>query len=98
MKPNNINVSSAIADAEKLLAEEKDISPALKASVKLILVLVRTMVERLSLNSKNSSKPPSTDKKKKKIRVRRKANQNENQEDNLVVLVSSSNQLIIQTK
>jgi len=66
MKLNNINVSSAIADAEKLLAEEKDISPGLKASMKLILVLVQTMVDRLSLNSKNSSKPPSTDKKKKK--------------------------------
>lgn len=61
MKLNNINVGEAIAKAEKLLDHDKSISPAVGETFKVILVLSRAMMERLSLNSQNSSKPPSSD-------------------------------------
>ena len=48
-------------EAEKLLHEEKNISPALRAVMKVLLSLMKIMLDRLNLNSKNSSKPPSTD-------------------------------------
>ncbi|MFI5164724.1 MAG: IS66 family transposase [Bacteroidia bacterium] len=61
MKIKNIQVHQTIAEAEKLLSEEKNISPALRAIFKLILVLMNTLLGRFNLNSKNSSKPPSSD-------------------------------------
>lgn len=44
-----------------MVAKEKDLSPALIASIDILLLLVTILVNRLGLNSKNSSKPPSTD-------------------------------------
>lgn len=61
MKIDNIDVGKTINDAKKLLKEEGNISPALRAVFELILVLMHAMLMRLSLNSKNSSKPPSSD-------------------------------------
>ena len=61
MKINKSSVSETIKQAEKLLNEEKNISPALRTMFKMILLLMKTLPGRLSLNSKNSSKPPSTD-------------------------------------
>ena len=55
MKIDNINVNKTIDSAKKLLGTEKNISPALKAVFELLLVLMQVMIERLSLNSKNSS-------------------------------------------
>ena len=66
MKIDNINVKETIDTANELLAKEKSISPALRAVFQFILTLMQVMVERLSLNSKNSSKPPSTDPNRKK--------------------------------
>ncbi|MBT7631053.1 MAG: IS66 family transposase, partial [Desulfobacula sp.] len=49
---------------------DPSVSPALKSSIELLLVLVTLLLNQLGLNSSNSSKPPSTDpnreKKKKK--------------------------------
>ena len=52
--------------AKKLLLEEKNISPALKAMFEMLLLLVGILAGRVSLNSKNSSKPPSSDPNRKK--------------------------------
>ena len=62
---------ATIEDTKKLLVEDNSVSPALKASIETLLVLVTQLQNRLGLNSKNSSKPPSTDlnrEKKKKDR------------------------------
>lgn len=48
-------------DAAKLLEEEKNISPALAATIKMLMVIVQVMMGRLGLNSENSSTPPSQD-------------------------------------
>ncbi len=61
MKIEAINVEETIENTRKLLAEDSNISPALKSSIELLLVLVTLLLNQLGLNSKNSSKPPSTD-------------------------------------
>ncbi len=58
---DNINVEETIDEVKLLLQQEKNISPALKTSLELLLLLVSILINRLTLNSKNSSKPPSTD-------------------------------------
>ncbi len=61
MTANHINVEETIQRVKDLVAKESDLSPALKASIDMLLLLVSILVNRLGLNSKNSSKPPSTD-------------------------------------
>ncbi|MBA4417922.1 MAG: IS66 family transposase [Syntrophus sp. (in: bacteria)] len=61
MTVESINVEAAIKRVNDLVALEKDISPALKASLEVLLLLIAILANRLGLNSKNSSKPPSTD-------------------------------------
>jgi transposase len=60
MTLNNIDTDEALANIKKLMKEE-DLSPALKASIEVIILLVTLLVNRLGLNSRNSSRPPSSD-------------------------------------
>ena len=55
------NLSELVAKVHDQIEQEKDISPVLKASLELLLLVVAMMAERLGLNSKNSSTPPSAD-------------------------------------
>jgi hypothetical protein len=66
MTVENINVDVAIKRVNDLIAQESNISPALKASLEVLLLLVTILANRLGLNSKNSSKPPSSDPNRKK--------------------------------
>jgi transposase len=66
MKIDKIDVSKTIEDAKSLLKAEKNISPALRAVFELILILMNALLIRFGLNSKNSSKPPSSDPNRKK--------------------------------
>ena len=61
MKIEDIDVDSAIQAVKELLKQESDLSPALKSALEVLLVLVTLLLNRLTLNSQNSSKPPSTD-------------------------------------
>lgn len=61
MTINNINVDEVIERVKTQVAAEKDLSPALKASLDLLLLLVTLLANRFGLNSKNSSTPPSAD-------------------------------------
>ena len=75
MKIEALNVDETIEKTRKLLAEDLSVSPALKSSIELLLVLVTLLLNQLGLNSSNSSKPPSSDpnrKKKKKAPSTRK--------------------------
>ena len=56
-----INIEASIQTAKELIAKEKNIFPALKVALDALLLLVTILANRLGLNSKNSSKPPSTD-------------------------------------
>ena len=55
------NVQDLIKKVQKQIEEEKDLSPALKSSLEMLLLVVTMLAQRLGLNSKNSSTPPSAD-------------------------------------
>ncbi len=61
MSIENINIDELIKDSERLLKEDKYVSPALKACFKTLLLLIGILVNKLWLNSSNSSIPPSQD-------------------------------------
>ena len=66
MKIEDIDVDSSINSVKELLKKEKDLSPALRSALEVLLILVALLLNRMTLNSKNSSKPPSTDPNRKK--------------------------------
>ena len=66
MTIESVNIAASIQSAKELIAKEKNLSPALKAALDVLLLLVTILANRLGLNSKNSSKPPSTDPNRKK--------------------------------
>jgi len=66
LKIDAIDVDSSINSVKELLKKEKDLSPALRSALEVLLLLVALLLNRMTLNSKNSSKPPSTDPNRKK--------------------------------
>lgn len=66
MTIETINVEKTVQRVNDLIAQEKNLSPALKASLEVLLLLVSILVNKLGLNSRNSSKPPSSDPNRKK--------------------------------
>src|SRR3989304_718453 len=66
MTKKNKNGEATIERVKTLIAEEKELSPALKSSLEVLLLLVTLIVNRLGLNSKNSSKSPSMDPNRRK--------------------------------
>ena len=66
MAIDNINVEETVKKVTELIAREENLSPALKASLEVLILLVSILVNRLGLNSSNSSKPPVTDPYRKK--------------------------------
>jgi len=66
MKLDSINISEIVEKTKTQLKEDTSITPALKISLELILIVVVMLAQRLGLNSKNSSIPPSKDPNRKK--------------------------------
>mgnify|MGYP001025910939 FL=1 len=60
------NVQDLIQKVKEQIEQEKDLSPALKSSIEVLLLVVTMLAKRLGLNSKNSSTPPSADPNRKK--------------------------------
>lgn len=76
MTIENIDVDATLRKVEKLLSEEKGLSPAVRSMIELLVLLITLLVGRLSRNSRNSSKPPSSDpnrKRESKAKGERKA-------------------------
>jgi transposase len=72
----NIDVDATLQKVEKLLSEEKGLSPAVRSMIELLVLLITLLVGRLNRNSRNSSKPPSSDpnrKRESKAKGERKA-------------------------
>ena len=61
MTVDNIDVDVTVKKVQQLLAEEAHLSPALRSTLDVLLLVVQLLVNRLSLNSRNSSQPPSKD-------------------------------------
>lgn len=66
MTVNGIDIDAAVKTAQDLLQQEKGLSPALRSALEVLLVVVQLLANRLSLNSRNSSKPPSLDKNRRR--------------------------------
>ena len=66
MNLNSINITEIVEQTKAQLQEGKTLTPALKMSIELILVIVVMLASKLGLNSKNSSIPPSKDINRKK--------------------------------
>jgi transposase len=58
---DDIDISSTLEEVEKWLKEDKESSAAMKSIVSVLVIVVKLLINRLGLNSRNSSKPPSTD-------------------------------------
>src|SRR5271154_212838 len=63
---DKLNITETLEQARRLLESDQQISPALKAMFEMLLMIIALLAGRLGLNSKNSSKPPSTDSNGKK--------------------------------
>ena len=61
MTVDNIDVDATVKKVQQLLAEEAHLSPTLRSTLDVLLLVVQLLVNRLSLNSRNSSQPPSKD-------------------------------------
>ncbi|HLB42325.1 MAG TPA: DUF6444 domain-containing protein [Gammaproteobacteria bacterium] len=61
MKIEQFNVTEIIEKAKAVLADQDRIAPELKIMFELLLTIISLMAGRLSLCSRNSSKPPSID-------------------------------------
>jgi len=66
MKLESIDIYKSIDKVKKMLLTEKTISPAFKVTIEMLLLIVELLIKKLNLNSRNSSKPPSTDQNEKK--------------------------------
>ncbi len=61
MKVQGIDIDKALTQVRQQLEQEKDLSPGLRASIEMLLTLFVVLLNRLGINSRNSSKPLSSD-------------------------------------
>ena len=61
LPPESMDINKTIEQIEQALKDDKGASPALIAAVHMMIMLVKLLTDRLGLNSRNSSKPPSDD-------------------------------------
>lgn len=73
MTIKGINIENSIESVRELLSQEKEISPALKAAIEVIILALTLVCEKLGLNSSNSSIPPSQDSNRKKEKSKKKS-------------------------
>ena len=67
MKIEQLDVEAAIDAVKTQLMHARDLSPAFRAALEVLLVLVALLLNRLTLNSTNSSQPPSADPNRTKL-------------------------------
>ncbi|WP_444930968.1 IS66 family transposase [Microbulbifer sp. SSSA002] len=76
MTLEKVDINIAITDAENLLKEDQQVTPSIRAVISILLVVIRLLMAKNGMNSKNSSIPPSQDqnrKREKKTVGKRKA-------------------------
>jgi transposase len=66
MKIENIDIEATIERAQSLVREDKQLSAATRSMFEIMILIITLLVNRLNLNSTNSSKPPSRDPNRKK--------------------------------
>ena len=71
-KIDNIDIEATVKKAQDIIREDKNLSAASKAIFEILILIITVLCNRLNLNSKNSSKPPSSDPNRKKQPKRKK--------------------------
>lgn len=61
MSINDVNITETIKKVEESLADDLRIPSEFRALVELLLIIIKILVDKLGINSRNSSKPPSQD-------------------------------------
>lgn len=61
MKINNIDIEAAIQKAKDAIDKDEHLSASTKSVIEILILLISLLAGRINLNSKNSSKPPSSD-------------------------------------
>ena len=72
MKIENIDITKSIEKAKKQFANDQTVSPAARSTFELLILIIKLLINKLGLNSSNSSKPPSQDKNRPKIQKKKK--------------------------
>jgi len=71
MKIENIDIEATIEKAQSLIREDKQLSAATKSMFEIMILIITLLVNHSNLNSRNSSKPPSSDPNRKKLQKRK---------------------------
>ncbi len=66
MTVDDIDIDATLSEVESLLKTDKQLSPTLKSLIAVLVMVVKLLSNRVGLNSRNSSKPPSSDPNRKK--------------------------------
>jgi transposase len=66
VKINSKDVNTIVDQIRKDLQEDVSLPPALRSSIEMLLLVVTLLINKIGLNSRNSSKPPSSDPNRKK--------------------------------
>jgi len=61
VKLSGIDIDKVIQETNELIEKDKELSSASKAMFNMLILLIQLLAKRIGLNSRNSSKPPSTD-------------------------------------
>lgn len=61
MKVSGIDIESNVEKIKQQIEADKTLSPSMRTTLDLLLLIVNLLCQRLGLNSRNSSKPPSSD-------------------------------------
>jgi len=61
MKVSGIDIESNIEKIKQQIKDDKTLSLSMRTTLDLLVLIVNLLCYRLELNSRNSSKPPSSD-------------------------------------
>ncbi|MCO1335832.1 hypothetical protein MO867_15970 [Microbulbifer sp. OS29] len=65
MTLNKIDINTAIADAENLLKKDQQVTAPIRAVMSVLLLVIKLLMAKNGMSSKNSSIPPSQDQNRK---------------------------------
>jgi len=58
---DNVNLTKAVEDAEEILKNNPNLSSDVKVMMNMLLLVIKLLLNKAGLNSRNSSTPPSKD-------------------------------------
>jgi transposase len=73
MKIDSIDIEAALQKARDAIDKDEQLSASSRSIIEVLILLISLLAGRLNLNSKNSSKPPSTDPNREKTPAKKRA-------------------------